>query len=42
MRSKIPNNEKIDKMLISKGDVVLGAPDRVHIPYLMHAIRLCQ
>ena len=33
---------KMDKMLISKCEVVLGAPDRVNIPCLMHDIRLCQ
>ena len=26
----------MDKMLISKWEVVLGAPDRVNIPCLMH------
>ena len=28
--------------LISKWEVVLGAPDRVNIPCLMHDTRLCQ
>ena len=32
----------MDKMLISKREVVLGAPDRVNIPCLMHDTRLCQ
>ena len=29
-------------MIISNKEVVLGAPDRVNIPCLMHDTRLCQ
>ena len=29
-------------MLYPKWEVVLGAPDRVNIPCLMHDTRLCQ
>ena len=32
----------MDKVFISKLEVVLGAPDRVNIPCLMHDTCLCQ
>ena len=32
----------MDRCKISKWEVVLGAPDRVNIPCLIHDIRLCQ
>ena len=32
----------MNKMLISKWEVVLGVRDRVNIPCLMHDTRLCQ
>ena len=38
----LPKWCKMDKMLISKWEVVLGAPERVNIPCLMHDTRLCQ
>ena len=38
----LPKWCKIDKMLISKWEVVLGAPDRVNIPCLMHDIGFLQ
>ena len=36
-----PNNE-MDRCKISKCDMVIGAPDRVNIPCLMHDTGLCQ
>ena len=32
----------MDKMLLSKWGVVLGAPDRVNISRLMHDTRVCR
>ena len=32
----------MDKMKLSKWEVVQGAPDRVNIPCLMHDTHLCQ
>ena len=32
----------MDRFESSKWEVVLGAPDRVNIPCLMHDTRLCQ
>ena len=31
----------MDRFKISKWEVVLGAPDKVNIPCLMHDTRLC-
>ena len=39
--NSFPNNE-MDRCKISKWAVVLGTPDRVNIPCLMHGICLCQ
>ena len=32
----------MDRCKLSKWEVVLGAPDRVNIPCLVHDTRLCQ
>ena len=32
----------MDRLKLSKWEVVLGAPDRVNIPCLFHDTRLCQ
>ena len=45
LRATAKRNSQImimDRCKISKWEVVLGAPDRVNIPRLMHDTRLCQ
>ena len=40
--SAVPNNKEMNRFKISVWEVVLGAPDRVDIPWFMHDTLICQ